>query len=298
MNLVSIIMPVCNQGDEARRTVASARKAIGELRHEIILVDDHCIDGSCHGMPQDVLVVRSERRNGVSSARRIGFKQAQGDVVIWSDPHCRYPADSLNHLAQRAREQDAIVQPKTRSKPNARPVFGGKLVLSDRGLRVGRSHGEAAAFPALINTIYAMKRTVYEQVGGWPKLPGIWSYSEQAMTLASWFRGIPICVDPRFTCLHASLRRNKRFPFSVSRADTVQNAHYVHAAFFPRTYPSYWRPMLENRFRKRDDYLAPLADRAFRKFQQRIQRHAVRTEEEFFRLVLGVDFPNDYPSAA
>jgi len=39
MKLVSIIMPVCNQGDEARRTVASARKAIVLKSTPALLLD-------------------------------------------------------------------------------------------------------------------------------------------------------------------------------------------------------------------------------------------------------------------
>lgn len=94
------------------------------------------------------------------------------------------------------------MQPKTFPNPNSRPRFGGKLVLSERGLRVARAYRQPADVPALIGTVYAMQRSVYQRLGGWPKLPGIWGYSEQALTLASWFQGVPIQVDTKFTCVH------------------------------------------------------------------------------------------------
>ena len=109
--LASFIAPVCNQGDEARQTIASAREGFGKAPHEFVVVDDHSLDGSCHDMPRDVLIVRTDRRDGVSSARRCGVEQARGDVLVWSDPHCRFPAESLAHLAKLAAESDGIVQP-------------------------------------------------------------------------------------------------------------------------------------------------------------------------------------------
>lgn len=286
--LVSFIAPVCNQGNEARETVASARASFGKLPHEIILVDDHSTDGCCHGMPQDVLIVRTPRRDGVSSARRCGAEQARGDVVIWSDPHCRFPPECLVHLAQAAAAADVIVQPKIVPSEGAHSRAGGVLALSERGLRIQRSYRRPAAVPALYGTVYAMKREVYDRLGGWPKLPGIWSYSEQALTLMAWFLGIPIVVDTKFTCIHKAYHENKKFPFSVHRSDVAANAHFVHAAFFPQTYPHYWRPLLDKHFGRHDAVEAALDSRSFRNVRRLLQRRATRSESLFFRDVLGM----------
>ena len=64
---VSMIMPSCNQGEELHRTIESAKKAMGRLEHEIIVVDDQSSDGSIHGLPYDVTVIRTEHREGVSA---------------------------------------------------------------------------------------------------------------------------------------------------------------------------------------------------------------------------------------
>lgn len=288
---VSVIIPVCNQGDHARRTVTSVREGIGDVDHELILVDDQSTDGSCHGMPKDVLIVRTQWRGGVSSARRHGFSHSCGDVLIWSDPHCFFPPGSLRHLVKAALSQEAIVQPKTVSRRRARERWGGQLVVSERGLRVARAYKEAVRFPALLGTIYAMKRSVYEKLGGWPQLPGIWGYSEQALTLRSWFLGIPIVVDPAFTCVHLDYQPNRRFPFSVSRSDWARNAHYVHALFFPLTYQSYWRPMLEGYFGGKREHVEPLETQAFQELRAEIQKSAIRSELEFFTAVLESSLP-------
>ena len=289
--LASFIAPVCNQGDEARQTIASAREGFGKAPHEFVVVDDHSLDGSCHDMPRDVLIVRTDRRDGVSSARRCGVEQARGDVLVWSDPHCRFPAESLAHLAKLAAESDGIVQPHIIPALGSRARAGGALALSERGLRVQRAYRRPAPFPALYGTIYAMKRDVYDRLGGWPKLPGIWSYSEQAMTLMAWFLGIPIKVDSKFTCIHKSYHENKRFPFSVNRTDIASNAHFVHAVFFPETYLHFWRPMLDRHFGRHEGIDALPNSRSFRNIRRHLQRSGVRTESQFFRDVLQMKLP-------
>lgn len=292
-SLISFITPVCNQGDEARATVANAQEELRDAPHEIIVVDDHSIDGSCHAMPKDVLIVRTDRRDGVSAARRCGFEQSRGDILIWSDPHCRFPRDSLKHLAMLAQKNEAIMQPLNAPNSTARRRHGGLLALSDRGLRVKRAFRRAAEYPALYGTIYAMQRSVYERLGGWPKLPGVWSYSEQALTLMAWFLGVPILVDPTFFCIHKSYHQNKRFPFSVKEDDRVNNAHFVHAVFFPKAYACYWRPMLERRFGTRKFDSQVLESNDFQKLRRHVRRHAVRSEEQFFRDVLCIKPPID-----
>lgn len=296
--LVSFITPVCNQGEEARLTVENARRSLQAIPHEIIVVDDNSVDGSCHGMPKDVLVVRTPRRDGVSSARRCGFEQSRGDVLIWSDPHCRFPGDSLEQLALLAAEQEAVVQPRNVPEETSRVRFGGRLELSPRGLRVARSWHRPAKFPALYGTIYAMQRRVYERLGGWPKLPGIWSYSEQALTLMAYFLNMPIIVDPRFTCVHKSYHPDKRFPFSVHQEDRANNAHFVHAAFFPETYAYYWKPLLEEFFgaEKHDERI--LSSRDFCRVRRQLRKFAVRTEESFYADVLGVAMPTAVAASA
>lgn len=298
MKLVSVIIPVCNQGDRARQTVASVRDAMADMAHEIIVVDDQSIDGSCHAMPRDVLVVRTHRREGVSRARRLGFSQSRGDVIIWTDPHCEFPPRSLRHLAKVARYKQAAVQPRIITAAGGRERWGGKLVVSQRGLRVARSYDRPDTYPALYGTIYAMKRAVYECLDGWPKLPGVWGYSEQAMSLMCWFCGVPIVIEAAYTCLHGSYRPNGSFPYSVGQSDQAQNAHFVHALFFPKTYRCLWKPILDAHFGTRKQFCEPLRSDAFRRQRRRLKRASVRTEEEFFAMILGRPMPAEDDEAA
>jgi len=288
--LVSLIFSACNQGEWVRRTIPLAKESLGAVKHEIVVVDDQSIDGCCHGLPRDVLVVRTEQRVGVSIARRIAVSKARGDVLLFSDPHCEYPGNALARLVQLGRINQAIVQPPTKSRPqSSRVAYGGRLEDSDRGIVVRTSRGQAQAWPALINTIYAVRRDIYESMGGWPELPGCWGYSEQAMTLLAWSCNVPILVADTDICVHFPYQIDRRLPYFTSTTERAINAHYVHATFFPRGYETHWRELLEARFGRAAECQAALRERTFRNLRRQIQRHGkLRSEDLLYAHVDGL----------
>lgn len=297
-------MCACQQGDWVRFTVPRARAAMADWPCEIIVVDDHSTDGCCHGLDRDVLILRPERRLGVSASRRLAAEYAQGDVLIFSDPHCDYPPNALKVVAMTAAENRAIVQPATTSpkttKPedrHRRPRMGGALGVDERGLVIKHAYGEPARSPALIGAIYAFNRRVYDFLGGWPSLPGVWGYSEQVMTLLSWFAGVPIHVVTEKCCTHYNYHVNNRFSYTMPRSDQAKNGHFVHAAFFPRTYETRWRPILEHYFGDYPVYRDPLKSGTFRRFAQLVQERALRSEGDFYQLIFDTQLPDD-PSPA
>ncbi len=285
---VSLIFTACNQGDWVRRTLPLARESMGGLQHEIIVVDDQSIDGCCHGLPRDVLVLRTHGRMGVSGARRFGAERAQGDVILYTDPHCEYPDQALAHLAKSAAKIPGIHQPSTRSRPDGPITHGGAFALSDRGLRIRGCFSGPSDHPVLINSIYALSRETHEALGGWPQLPGVWGCSEQALSLLAWFSDTPIHVDSGHACVHYAYQPDKRFPYHVAREDHAANVHCVHWAFFPEAYDLFWRPTLEQRWH---EYVAPLRSNIFRSLRGHVQKLAKRTEDEFFRDHLRMAMP-------
>jgi len=55
---VSFLMPVCEQRDEPRITIQSAKEAAEGLDVEYLVSDEHSKDGGCHDLPRDVLLVK------------------------------------------------------------------------------------------------------------------------------------------------------------------------------------------------------------------------------------------------
>lgn len=307
-DLVSVITTACQQGDWVRKTIPLIRQSLGDCSHEIIVVDDQCTDGSCHGLDKDVIILRTETRMGVSASRRLAVRNASGNLYLFTDPHCQYPDNALSDLVECASSRYAIVLPPTTGKPAVNSVrHGGFLDESERGLKISYARKRPAPWPALLGTIYAVQKRVYDHLGGWPELPGVWGYSEQALSLMAWFSGVPIYVDDRHVCnhqhYHPKVNGHDRFAYRVPLKDSANNGHWVHAAFFPETYHYHWAPVLKQRYRNKPDNWACLSRRGWSshdpeggrrridKFKNEIANRAVRTEREFFDLVLNKPMP-------
>lgn len=288
---VSVIIPACNQGDWVRRTIPLALESLGRLTREVIVVDDHSLDGCCHRLGTDVTVLHPHTRLGVSGARRFAVEHSIGNVIVFSDPHCEYPDRTLEKIAILASKTGHIIQPRTKFTPDTDKTYAGSiLAVCERGLWT-KPVREPARHPALYNTIYAVRRDVYEKTGGWPLLPGVWSGSEQAWSLAAWCTGVPINVDDSSIGVHYQYHDNRRFPFSMPRSDWAKNTHYVHAAFFPKTYEIYWKTIITQHFGDVSDHQQPLRSKGFRQLRKWIADNRVRSEDQFFNEVLDMKSP-------
>lgn len=291
--LASLILPVCNQGDWTLRTIESARESglTEGTPHEIIVVDDQSTDGGCHNLPKDVLVVRTKTRLGVSKARRLAMTFAKGDVIVFSDPHCGFSKDSLTKLINLARVNWAVFQPPTkRSQESKRTAWGGKFVRNERGVALGNaSQGQQTL--ALINTIYAMRRDVHDRIGGWPELPGCWGYSEQAMSMAVWYAGVPIVCTDSEPCIHYNQHIDKQLSFKCTTLERAINGHYVHAAFLPGSYEDHWKPILDAKHGKIEECQEALKSKEFRKFRDTMLQFKRRDESDLYRVVFNGEHP-------
>ena len=242
---VSILYPVLNQSDELRMTIQSAKEGIGDMPHEIIVVDDQTIDNSTRDLPRDVIIIRNHRRLGCSGSRQVLQKEAAGDVLVWSDPHCRYPVDGLKKMAQAAYDSGVVVIPQTwTGVPGAKIAVGALYGVNERGLILPKAVGKAHPVqPGLIGTVYVVRKDVWDKVHGWPLLPGAWGCSDTIMSVLLWIGGIETRVVRDVTCIH-KYSADRRFSFSVTTTGHATNAHWMHKALFPETYETYWRPLL------------------------------------------------------
>lgn len=290
--MISVILPCCNQGNWVRHTVEQVRKSMGQAEHEIVIVDDQSVDKCCHGLPPDVLIVRPDQRLGVSGARRHAIHFTKGDILLFADPHCSFPDGALPQLAELARRNWAVVQPPTvRHLGSTNIAWGGRIVRNERGVALGNGRiGERHS--ALINTIYCLRRDVYDWLGGWPHLPGCWGYSEQAMSLLCWFSGVPAIVAHVDPCIHHMNHENRRLAFTVSTTERAINGHYVHKAFLPETYEDEWRPVLAAKYGRLPEIDRSFAEPLYHQLVKQICDRAVRTERQFYQEVMGQVMPD------
>jgi glycosyltransferase involved in cell wall biosynthesis len=307
-SLVSVVTCALNQADWVRKTVPKIKASLGDTPYEIIVVNDQTEDDCCERLDEDVRIIKTPTRFGVSKSRRLGVSYASGDTLLFTDPHCDYPGTALQDLVGLARSREIICLPKTRTLPISRRTrFGGRLGFCDRGLKITHSYGATSKYPALLGSIYCVQRRVYDILGGWPELPGVWGYSEQALSLMAWFAGVDIVVDERHVCNHEHYHPHNRFSYSVTLSDQANNGHWIFAGFFPETYEEFWAPILKKRFPRKERYWSSLTrtdkdrkGRTFKlidRFRSEIKARAIRTEKDFFTLVLEKEYPACIPLA-
>jgi len=105
---LSVILPAYNEQKAIERVLAEIVEALADepLRYEILVVDDASTDGTpelaeqfamtCWQCP--VRVIRCVDRRGAGAARKVGIRQARGDLSVMLDADGTYPADAIPEL--------------------------------------------------------------------------------------------------------------------------------------------------------------------------------------------------------
>ena len=102
---VSIILPTCNRKDSLEITLES----LTHLRYpgedyEVLVVDDGSTDGTgemveeLKGQVPFLLRYLRQEKKGISTAKNLGMRNAQGLVFVSTDDDCTFPEDWLDKL--------------------------------------------------------------------------------------------------------------------------------------------------------------------------------------------------------
>ena len=95
---LSVIAPVRNDGTEFRKHFRACLAAISGLDVEIVILDNQSVDGCCHGLPRNVLIVRTERVESQTKLWRLGLSLASGLSVLWIPQLLLHPPDKFRVL--------------------------------------------------------------------------------------------------------------------------------------------------------------------------------------------------------
>ncbi len=288
---VSVIMAACNQGQYLKDTVESAQVGLEGCKDwEIVIIDDGSTDGCCDLVEQTdrIQIHRPPEKLGVSHARHLAGELATGDVIITTDSHMFYKRKSLYRMAHWASRLRAIICPPVDMQSG--DVFhraeGGVLDLSRRGMQTNRPRHKRS-WPTLFGSVYLMRRDVWEYLGGWLRLPGYWGGEEPIMSTVAYRFGVPIVVLTEdlagrdHTVVHRQYRQHNKYPWPLPQHHPAEIAYYIHAACFPETYESVWKPML-------DSYYAYVPQSDPSVLRDWIETRAVWSEHRFFETVLRV----------
>lgn len=259
MTGVSVIIPTMNEGEHLRRTYYQLCATV-PTGTEVIVVDDGATDGCCdflrNGAESARLLDYSGVRLGVSSARNRGAKAAHGETLVFLDAHVELPPGWIEAL------QDAASAPQVGAAAPAISALGRPDCCS-WGMRyrdaeldiewLPRPTGtEPAAVPMVPGCCIAMRRAVFEAVGGFD--PGLrqWGSEDNELCLRLWTAGYEVRIAPDVTVAHLF---RPRHPYRVDWSAVLHNKMRVAFVHFG---PARIARVIE-RLKRFDDFAAACA---------------------------------------
>ena len=204
---MSVVVPSHNEGANLRRTVNSLLAGLPD-DGEIIVVDDQSTDGSADSLLEGyggVTVLRPVTRQGVVGARNLGAAQARGEVLVFSDAHVTVPLGWTEPLLE------VLAQPHVGAAGPVISVMGSPASRgygfrwSDSALNVewlGWQDSEPHPVPLLGGGFMALRREVFEAVGGFDPGMVLWGSEDAELCLRLWTLGYECWLAPALDVAH------------------------------------------------------------------------------------------------
>lgn len=310
----SIILPAYNEGDEVLHTTRSIRKS-SSRDPEVLHVNDASTDGCCartmtvkdkdgkpveiERIPKKIRILSNPTRRGVTRCRMIGVRATKELICVFMDDHSRTYPGHMDKFIDYAWDTKGLIvgtcchfrdPAEIVPEPRKRNYGSRFCVKPGWGLRGAYLTLPPAERLHLTNMAmgswYGIRRDVLlDKLNGWPRLPGKWAYSEQALAMKCWAVDVPILTATDVLVWH-----KVKDEASCGLDDVLLNAHFVHRAYFDEdTYRDIWRPILLERGNspRIDDMLLNSPElKAEIAWYAANRKH---TDEEFFRCNLGKD---------
>lgn len=161
--LVSIIIPVYNDGDNLIAAVDSAINQVG-VTLEVIVVDDSSTQNirkiiSRYLENQNVTYIRNSVNMGVAKSRNIGVTKAKGDYIAYLDSDDWWDCDKLRRQIEIVYEKNADIVCTGRELALDNGTLTGKLIHVNREIEFEMliKHNSIACSSVLIKRELALK---------------------------------------------------------------------------------------------------------------------------------------------
>jgi glycosyltransferase involved in cell wall biosynthesis len=204
--LVSIIIPVKNEGSNIKNTIESALKVKTSCPFEIIVVDDGSTDNCCDFIPE---LGRSQiklfKSNGVGAAgaRNLGAKNASGSFLIFCDAHLFFEDGWIDSLVVPI--QKGIADGTTPGIANAAyPISTGFGQTLNEALEVKWQLQKETLSPTAIlpGGCIAISKQVFTEIGGFDHGFRVWGFEDIEFSVRMWLFGYRCFVQPSVKILH------------------------------------------------------------------------------------------------
>ncbi|MCV7098951.1 glycosyltransferase [Mycobacterium palustre] len=131
--LVSVVIPVYNEGENIQACVRRLTEALKDTAHELLVCYDFDEDTTLPALaampdkPATVRLVRNSLGKGVANALVAGFAAAQGDVIVTTMADLSDPPSVIPLMAAKIRDEGADVVSGSRYMPGGTQRGGPRL---------------------------------------------------------------------------------------------------------------------------------------------------------------------------
>ena len=221
---ISVVVISRNEGFRLRDTVENLRDTL-PADSEILVVDDGSADGSTEFPGRRRMRVRVRRATGlgVAGARNWGAARTTGSTIIFADAHIAVADGWWRPLVDALEDPKVAAAAPAIGNMEAPSTIGYGLTLSSPDLNAAwlpRPSQSPAHAPVLPGCTLAMRRDVFETVGGFDARLAARGGVDNELCLRLWLLGYELLIVPEVVALHY-FRANA--PYPVTWTDVLHN---------------------------------------------------------------------------
>lgn len=205
--LVSIIIPVKNEGMHLQNTLESLFTVQTNAPFDVIVVNDHSVDHCCDFLQtyehKNKVQLLETAGVGAANARNIGADAAAGDILIFCDAHLEFQDLWLERLIEPLLDgsYDAVT-PAIGTIGSPEIVGYGQSLQSNLKTVWNERKGRIVETAVVPGGCFAIKRDVFHEIEGFDRGFKTWGYEDVELSIKLWLFGYKACVRSDVVVLH------------------------------------------------------------------------------------------------
>mgnify|MGYP001223981429 CR=1 FL=1 len=206
---------------------------------QVILVDNARDWGFTGARPKRFEYIKPVKNLGFAAGCNTGAKQATEDILVFLNNDCRVREDWLLPLRFDLERDDVGAVSPLLVYPDGRIQCWGVSVDFNRPLAAEARNNthQYGRIDALTAACTAMRRTVFDQVGGFDE--GYWNgYEDVDLSLKIRELGLQLVVDPRSEVVHYESQSDPQERFSKVRENVLRLRERWDPAWLTATSPT------------------------------------------------------------
>jgi len=205
--LVSLIIPVKNEGHHIKNTIESAFSIKTNCNFEIIVVDDNSQDGCCSFLdnnPNKKIKMIKTKDLGIAKARNAGSEHANGEFFIFCDAHLFFEDYWIERLIEPIRSGVANATNPGIKDVKQTQTIGFGYTWDERLIPRWNTERKNMPYPSplLAGGCLAISREVFEDIDGFEKGFKVWGRDDEEISLKLWLFGYKCYIVPDVIIRH------------------------------------------------------------------------------------------------